>query len=87
MLSVAVVAIGIAAELLDAPGQGAAEQVQRSAMNTRVASRVVIGKQIAGRMVVGQALRLPVAAALRAAFGAPERSDRRRASHSEAATV
>ena len=33
-----------------------------------MASRVVIGKQIAGRMVAGQALRLPVAAALRAAF-------------------
>ena len=68
MLSVAVVAIGIAVELLDAPGQAAAQQVQRSATNTQVASRVVIGKQIAGRTVVGQALRLLVAAALRAAF-------------------
>src|SRR5215831_5508909 len=37
-----------------------------SAINTPVANRIVIEKQIAGRMVVGQALRLPVAAALRA---------------------
>ena len=52
-------------------------------MNTRLASRVVIGKQIAGRTVVGQALRLLVAAAVRAAFGAPgERSKTRFAQRS-----
>ena len=68
MLSVAVVAIGIAAELLDVPGQEAAQQVKEVQRIRRSASRVVIGKQIAGRMVVGQALRLLVAAALRAAF-------------------
>ena len=37
-------------------------------MNTLVANRVVIGKQIAGRTLVGQAPRLLAAAALRAAF-------------------
>ena len=62
-------------------------EASSSAINTPAASRVVIGKQIAGRTVVGQARRLPVAAALRAAFGRTGRSDRRRASHSEAATV
>ena len=41
------------------------------------ASRVVIGKQIAGRTVVGQAPRLLVAAALRAALGRTGRSDRK----------
>ena len=39
-------------------------------MNTLVANRVVIGKQIAGRTVAGQARRLLVAAALRAGFNA-----------------
>ena len=60
---------------------------ERSAMNTLVANRVAIGKQIAGRTVVGQARRLLVAAALRAAFGRnrEERSNTR--PHSEAATV
>ena len=42
---------------------------ERSAMNTPAANRAVIGKQIAGRTVVGQARRLFVVAALRAAFG------------------
>src|SRR4249920_2881734 len=43
---------------------------ERSAMNTPAANRAVIGKQIAGRTVVGQARRLLVAAARRAAFNA-----------------
>jgi hypothetical protein len=60
---------------------------ERTAMNPPAANRVVIGKQIAGRTLVGQAPRLLVAAALRAAFGRTGRSDRIRASHSEAATV
>jgi hypothetical protein len=38
-------------------------------INTAVANRVAIGKQIAGRTAVGQARRLLVAAALRTAFG------------------
>ena len=53
-------------------------------MNTLVANRVVIGKQIAGRTVVGQARRLLVAAAVRAAFGRnrEERSNTRFAQRS-----
>ena len=53
-------------------------------MNTLAANRVAIGKQIAGRTVVGQARRLLVAAALRAAFGRnrEERSNTRVAQRS-----
>src|SRR6267154_4948329 len=57
---------------------------RRSPTNTEVASLLVIRldvevccPQTAGRMVVGQALRLLVAAALRAAFECTGRSDRK----------
>ena len=59
-------------------GNEATQPGERSAINTAAASRVVIGKQIAGRTVVGQALRLLVAAALRAAFGRTGRRSNRR---------
>src|SRR5262245_39815008 len=50
----------------------------RKQNNTRITLRVVIGRQVAGSMLVGQAHRLPVADALWAAFNARESATKMR---------
>ena len=51
------------------------DQDEKDATNPARISRVFIGKQIAGRTVVGQASRLLVAAAVRAAYWRTGRID------------
>lgn len=94
MLTVAFVAAGIAVEFLDAPGHAAKQPVQEE-VQRRLRSRVAysydwmlkfVTAQTAGRMAPGQAVRLPVAAVLRAAFNAVC-SQGKYASRSETATI
>src|SRR5215831_16656399 len=79
-----VVAIGIAVELLGSWAESGTTGTTRSPTNTQVASRVVIGRQIAGQIVVGQALRLLVARLPCERRSTHVCSQRKCASHSEA---